>query len=186
VSHGLPEEFQTADAPAKPLTGWLGVAASLIERINSAVMTLGGIALIVACLVLTYSVVVRYALKIPTDWQDETAIFLLVGATFLSGAAVQSRRGHVTIEALASILPASVNHVRQVLTDLFSALFCVFFSWKSVTLLHEALVDDQHSSSTWGPPLSIPYGLMTIGMILLTIQIILQVVIGISQRSEQS
>lgn len=74
MSHGLPEEFQTAAAPAKPLTGWLGVAASLIERINSAVMTLGGIALIVACLVLTYSVVVRYALKIPTDWQDETAI----------------------------------------------------------------------------------------------------------------
>jgi TRAP-type C4-dicarboxylate transport system permease small subunit len=186
VSHGLPEEFQAAAAPTKPLTGLLGVAATLIERINSAVMTLGGIALIVACLVLTYSVVVRYALKIPTDWQDETAIFLLVGATFLSGAAVQSRRGHVGIEALASILPASVNQARQVLTDLLSALFCAFFSWKSLTLLHEALVDDQHSSSTWGPPLSIPYGLMTIGMTLLTIQIILQVVIGISQRGDQS
>lgn len=186
MSHGLPEEFQAAAEPEKPLTGMLGLAATLIDRINSAVMTLGGIALIVACLVLTYSVVVRYALKIPTDWQDETAIFLLVGATFLSGAAVQSRRGHVGIEALASILPTSVNHARQVLTDLLSALFCAFFSWKSVTLLHEALVDDQHSSSTWGPPLSIPYGLMTIGMCLLTIQIILQVVIGLSRRGDPS
>lgn len=186
MSHGLPEEFQSPAPAAPALTGALGVLASLIERINSLVMTLGGIALIVACLVLTYSVVVRYALKIPTDWQDETAIFLLVGATFLSSAAVQSKRGHVGIEALASILPPAVNHVRQVLTDILSALFCTFFSWKSVTLLHEALVDDQHSSSTWGPPLSIPYGLMTIGMILLTIQIILQVLIGLNQRSHAS
>lgn len=186
MSHGLPDEFQSPPPAAPALTGLLGAVAALIERINAVVMTLGGIALIVACLVLTYSVIVRYALKIPTDWQDETAIFLLVGATFLSGAAVQSRRGHVGIEALASILPPAVNHARQIVTDFLSALFCAFFSWKSVTLLHEALVDDQHSSSTWGPPLSIPYGLMTIGMILLTIQILLQVVVGLSQRSDAS
>ena len=185
MSHGLPEEFQAAAAPTKPLTGLLGVAATLIERINSAVMTLGGIALIVACLVLTYSVVVRYALKIPTDWQDETAIFLLVGATFLSGAAVQSRRGHVAIDAAVGFLSPAANRIRLFIVDGASLLFCAFFSWKSWTLFHEAWEDGQVTSSTWGPPLWIPYSVMAFGMTLLCVQLALQILIA-SQKSERA
>jgi len=99
---------------------------------------------------------------------------------------VQARRGHLGIEALSSLLPEKIEQLRQIITDILSALFCAFFTWKSVTLLHEALVDDQHSSSTWGPPLWIPYGLMTIGMALLTVQIVLQVFIALNHRSNAS
>ena len=81
----------------------------------------------------------RYFLKVPTDWQDEAAVFLLVGAIFLCGAYVQSHRGHVGIEALAGILPPPVNRVRALLVDLGSLAFCAFFSWKSWTLFHEAV-----------------------------------------------
>ena len=65
------------------------------------------IALLVASVVLTYSVVSRYFMHASTDWQDEAAVFCLVGATFLCGAFVQSLRGHVGIEAVASVLPHS-------------------------------------------------------------------------------
>jgi len=60
---------------------------------------------VASALVLTYSVFSRYFFKAATDWQDEAAVFLLVGAIFLCGAYVQSFRGHVGIEAIASILP---------------------------------------------------------------------------------
>ena len=60
------------------------------------------VALLAASLVLTSSVLTRYFLKASTDWQDETAVFLLVGATFLCGAFVQSIRGHIGIEAVAT------------------------------------------------------------------------------------
>ena len=53
------------------------------------------LALVLAAGVLTYSVVTRYFLKSATDWQDEVAVFLLVGATFMTTAHVQSLRGHV-------------------------------------------------------------------------------------------
>ena len=58
------------------------------------------LATIAAGLVLTHSIAVRYLLHSSTDWQDEMAVFLLVGATFLSAPYVQSMRGHIAIEAI--------------------------------------------------------------------------------------
>jgi hypothetical protein len=42
--------------------------------------------------------------------------------------------------------------------------------------LKEAWVDGQTSDSAWGPPLWIPYGLMSVGISLLVVQLLLQVV----------
>ncbi len=154
------------------------MAPSLLDRANRVIVALGGIALIVAGIVLSYSVVVRYFLKLPTYWEDETAIFLLVGTVFLSAAHVQDRRGHIGIEALIGLFPPHANAIRQRIVDLATALFAAFFAWKSWTLLHEAWIDHQTTDSTWGPPLWIPYLTMAVGMSLLTLQILLQVFRG--------
>src|ERR1700747_3559483 len=86
-------------------------ALGLLERamvgVNKLVTLFGMVALLVASLVLTYSVFSRYLFKAATDWQDEVAVFCIVGAVFLAGAWVQAQRGHVGIEAVASILPRS-------------------------------------------------------------------------------
>jgi TRAP-type C4-dicarboxylate transport system permease small subunit len=178
VSHGgdLVSEPAVAGAAGRPsLPGVLGVIELTIVWINRAMVFFGMIALVVAALVLTYSVFSRYLFKAATDWQDEAAVFCIVGAVFLSGAYVQSLRGHIGIEAVASILPASVNRARAFVVDVMSFVFCTFFAWKSWVLWHEAWVDHMVTSSTWSPPLSIPYGLMAAGMTLLSVQILLQV-----------
>ena len=180
MSHG----FELAEAPgtqAPALPGPAGALERAMALVNRLVMVLGGVALVAASLVLTYSVVVRYILKIPTDWQDETAVFLIVGAVFLSAAAVQARRGHVGIEAIATLLSPAANRIRLFVVDIMTVLFCAFFAWKSWTLLHEAWVDDQHSTSSWGPPLWIPYLLMAAGMTLLSLQVVLQIVHGFAR-----
>jgi TRAP-type C4-dicarboxylate transport system permease small subunit len=171
MAHGfdLLETEQTA-APTR------SAADRIIAFVNDIVVKLSSVALVAAGFVLTYSVIVRYFLKISTDWQDETSVFLIIGAVFLSSAAVQALRGHVAIETIVGLLPSRVNQARQIVVDLASLAFCAFFAWKSWALLHEAWVDDYHSGSTWGPPLWIPYSLMTIGMTLLSIQILLQVI----------
>jgi TRAP-type C4-dicarboxylate transport system permease small subunit len=142
------------------------------------------LALGVAAALLTAGVVARYFLHAPTDWQEETSVLLLVGATFLSGAYVQARRGHVAIDVLAAVLPPRLNRVRQALADLVSFAFCGFFSWKSWTLLREAWVDGQTSNSTFAPPMWIPYSLMAVGMSLLTVQIGVQLLRPSASRSE--
>jgi TRAP-type C4-dicarboxylate transport system permease small subunit len=59
----------------------------------------------------------------------------------------------------------------------------LFFSWKSWTLLAEAVRDAQTTSSSWGPPLWIPYGLMASGMSLLCLQLLLQLLQRLLGRS---
>lgn len=166
-----------SETPIAPRRLNPGVAAldRLFIGLNRIVMLVCAVALVAAAVVLTESVFVRYFLHATTDWQDEATVFLLVGATFLSAAYVQDQRGHVGIEALAGLLPPRVDRARRVFVDVASFAFCAFFAWKSWTLTHEAFVEGQTTSSSWGPPLWIPYALMAIGMSLLATQIFVQI-----------
>ncbi len=179
MSHGF--EIETAQAPALVIENPIAAALDrVLNVINRIILVAAQIALIAASLVLTYSVAARYFFKIPTYWQDEAAVFLLVGAVFLSSAYVQSKRGHIGIEALTGLLSPGQNRIRLLLVDIASFSFCAFFAWKSWTLTHEAWVDGQVSSSTWAPPLSIPYSIMASGMTLLSIQFVLQILLALS------
>jgi TRAP-type C4-dicarboxylate transport system permease small subunit len=186
VSHpaGAPGEPPVPEPIMPPSAPILAPFDRALRLVNRAVLAVGMVALVASAVVLTYSVFSRYFFKAATDWQDEAAVFLLVGAIFLCGAYVQSFRGHVGIEAIASILPAAVNRVRMAFVDILTLLFCAFFAWKSWTLFHEAWVDKQTTSSTWAPPLSIPYGLMAAGFTLLTLQVLLQLLAHFTKTRE--
>ena len=160
--------------PAAP-PGLLGRVSRALSWANARIADASMAALVVAALVLTGSVFLRYFLKVPTEWQDETSVFLLVGAVFLSGAHVQSHRGHVSIEAVAGLLPERANRVRLLLVDAVSFFFCTFFAWKSWALLREAVAEHETTNSSWAPPLWIPYSTMAVGMTLLSLQILLQI-----------
>jgi TRAP-type C4-dicarboxylate transport system permease small subunit len=173
------DAVETPHAPATVTGGPLGRALAFINR---GIVLLSSIALVIASIVLTYSVASRYFLHLSTDWQDELSVFLIVGAVFMSSAAIQERRGHVAIEAITGLLPAGVNHVRQILVDAACLAFCAFFAWKSWLLLDEAWTENYHSDSTWAPPLWIPYSLMTVGMTLLSVQLLMQIVLAMAPR----
>jgi len=102
-----------------------------VERVltwcNSIIVVLAAIALIAACIILSYSVLGRALFHSPNYWQDEAAVFLLVGATFMTSAYVQQQRGHIGIEAFVGLLSPTANRIRLWLVDLASFLFCAFF-----------------------------------------------------------
>jgi TRAP-type C4-dicarboxylate transport system permease small subunit len=163
-----PETLGDAGHPA------VAVLDRALKLVNRLVMVPCMLAVFLAAAILTYSVAARYFFKIPTEWQDETAIFLLMGATFFSGAYVQSFRGHVGVEAVAGLLGRRANRFRMMFVEAVSFAFCAFFAWKSWTLFAEALHEGHSSNSTWGPPLWIPYSLMAAGMTLLAVQLALE------------
>jgi TRAP-type C4-dicarboxylate transport system permease small subunit len=174
----LSETARAAAAVDRSRRGPIGIAAKLLHAVNAVTAVASGIAIGLAGCVLTWEATARYLFKIPSDWQDELSVFLLVGATFLSAAWVQERRGHVGIQALSAILPRSADRIRQFLSDVATLLFCTFFAWKSWSLLIEAVRDGQISNSAWGAPLWIPYGCMAVGMSMVALQVLLQVLSG--------
>jgi TRAP-type C4-dicarboxylate transport system permease small subunit len=180
--HGL--DAVETETPTAPLAEAAGPIERMLARVNQVIVIISSMALVAAACVLAYSVASRYFLHFSTDWQDELSVFFIVGAVFMSAAAIQARRGHVAIEAIVGLLPPRVNAVRQWLVDVASLLFCGYFAWKSWTLLDEAWVENYHSGSTWGPPLWIPYSLMAVGMTLLGLQLLLQVAKPLRRRRD--
>jgi TRAP-type C4-dicarboxylate transport system permease small subunit len=146
-----------------------------MSALNKVLVLLGSIALMASALILSYSVMSRALFHAANDWQDEAALFCLVGVTFLCSAYVQEKRGHIGISAIEGLLPHPINRVRQILIDIISCAFFTFFSVKTWDLLVEAWVDGQVTNSTWAPPLWIPYAMMFTGMSLLAFQIFLQI-----------
>ncbi|MFL6710316.1 MAG: TRAP transporter small permease [Massilia sp.] len=181
MSHGV-ELAPAATGPAVPDQPALAGFSGALDAFNKFLLRLSMAAMVLTALILTYSVVSRYFFKSPTDWQDEASVFMLVGVTFFCTAYVQSYRGHIGIEALASLLSPRVNAVRLFIVDAVSMLFCAFFSWKSWTLWHEAWADGMTTSSTFAPPLWIPYAMMAFGMSILTLQILVQVLTHLTNR----
>src|SRR6478735_7755231 len=104
-------------ATSNPLVAALARALGFCNRV---IVILAGIALIAACVILSYSVLGRALFKSPNYWQDEAAVFLLVGATFMTSAFVQSERGHVGIEAFVGLLSPLANRIRLWLVDFAS------------------------------------------------------------------
>ena len=151
-----------------------------LSLINNILVFLAALALIAACAILSYSVLGRALFHLANYWQDEAAVFLLVGATFMTSAFVQSQRGHIGIEAFVGLLSPLANRIRLWLVDVVSLLFCAFFTWKSWTLTYEAWDEGQVSNSMWSPPLDVPYGLMACGMTLLCAQILLQIILPLT------
>jgi TRAP-type C4-dicarboxylate transport system permease small subunit len=184
MMHGpLPDRSVPADAATSH--GLVAAIERLLGWCNRIIVILSAIAMIAACIILSYSVLGRALFQMANYWQDEAAVFLLVGATFMSSAWVQQQRGHIGIEAFVGLLSPLANRVRLWLVDVASLAFCAFFTWKSWTLTYEAWDDGQVSNSMWSPPLDIPYGLMALGMTLLCVQILLQIIaplVGASRR----
>ena len=160
------------------------IVQRLVSAINRLMVMIGSLGLVAASLILSYSVISRALFKANTDWQDEAAVFCLVGVTFLCASFVQERRNHIGISALSGMLPAALEKLRVFLVDAIPFVFCTFFALKSWTLWHEAWFEGHTTSSSWGPPLSIPYGLMATGMTLLSIQLLLQTLEHVLARTQ--
>lgn len=149
--------------------------AAGVNFVSDTLFKVSAAALVVAAAVLTFGVVVGHMLGHALVWQDEVMIYLTAGAIFLSAAFVQARRGHIGIELLPTLISPSANRARSLIVDCFAFGFILFFAWKSGELLQEAWIDEQTSSSAWGPPLWIPYSILTVGMAMLAAQLALQV-----------
>lgn len=150
-----------------------------VRGVNQAMAYLSALLILICSLVLVYEVVTRYILNISNDWVIELSIFMLIAATFLAAAHTQRERGHVGIEILDEVMSKRASRFRLLLGDILSMLFCGLVAYLSAVYCFEAWDQGWETSSTWGPPLWIPYFFMAFGMLLLTLQFVVQIIEGL-------
>ncbi len=149
------------------------VMAWLMERIEQAskwLYYLSALAIVLAAFVLTYQVIVRYILKVPTIWEIEFSVYLMIFATFVGAAYGLKEGAHINIDMITRLLPPRVNRRLSLITSLLSLIFCILVAWKGWGMWWEAAAKGWRSESLWGPPLAIPYLFLPLGMTLLSIQ----------------
>jgi TRAP-type C4-dicarboxylate transport system permease small subunit len=154
---------------------WRGFSGA-VKAVNRLVGFLAGLMVVASCVIITNEVFWRYYLHRPHTWNLEVNIFLLVGATFLAAGYTQMHRAHVGTEVLQTIMSPRWNRRRILAGDILSALLCAFVA---VMVLHydwQAWSKDWTTDSTWAPPLWIPYTLIGVGLVLITLEYLVQIV----------
>lgn len=156
------------------------VWAAPLDALDRVLVIVCAIASVAAGAVLTYSVAARHFFHASSDWEDEVAVFMLVGATFLSAPFVQARRGHVGIESVRTLLPAGLERVRAAFVDLVCLVFVGCFGWLCWHLFLDAAQTGEVTDSAWAPPLWFPYALMTVGVTLLALRFLAQTIVSVA------
>ncbi len=149
-------------------------ALGTVERWNRFLYYLSSLAIFLSALVLTYEVIVRYILRVPTIWEIEFSVYLIIMATFLGAAYGLKEGAHINIDLITRLLPGRLNARLSQVTSFISFLFCVLIAWKGWGMWWEAYSKGWKSESLWGPSLAVPYFFLPLGMTLLALQYLIQ------------
>ena len=167
-----------AGPPKKPSPGrrlWRGFGRA-VRALNYLGGLVAGLSIIVSAVVITNEVIWRYWLHRPHTWNLELNIFLLIGATCLAANYTQMRRGHVGTEVLQTLMSARWNRIRILAGDILSALLCAFAAVMVLRYDWQAWSEGWTTNSTWAPPEWIPYTLIGLGLVLISLEYLVQIV----------
>jgi TRAP-type C4-dicarboxylate transport system permease small subunit len=154
-----------------------------IEAFNRVMYWVSAVAIVLSSLILTYEVVMRYFLKIPTIWEIESAIYLGILATFMGAAYGLKDGAHINIDLAIRALSSRARRGLERATSFLALVFCAYVAFKGWELFWEAFSKGWRSESMWGPPLAIPYLFLPLGMTLLSLQFLIEI-LGLGRPRE--
>jgi TRAP-type C4-dicarboxylate transport system permease small subunit len=140
-----------------------------INKLTEVSGFLSAMLILISSLIVVQQVTVRLFGK-STIWQTEMTIYLLMFTTFVGSAYTLKHDGHVGVDVITQLLSKKAQHIVKIITSLLSISVVVIVAWKAWGLWYEATSHGWVSETIWGPPLSIPYFLLPLGMTLTGLQ----------------
>jgi TRAP-type C4-dicarboxylate transport system permease small subunit len=131
--------------------------------------------LVGAALVVTEAVIVRKILGISTIWQIEASVFMLIFTVFAGAPFVQKNEHHLNVDLLIIHLSPKTRQIALIIVSIVTCILAGILAWYAWPMWWEAVVNNEHSESLWGPPLWIPYFFLPLGMTLLFLQYIVYI-----------
>lgn len=148
---------------------------SIVEAMSEHTGIFCSVAILISSIVIVHEAIVRYVLRIPTVWQTEVAIYILIMATFVGAAFTQKHEGHINVDFIISRVSPKVRAIILIAVSMVGFVVCILLARYSWPMWWEATVKWQHSGSLWNPPLIWPYILLPLGMTLLALEYVVYI-----------
>lgn len=121
--------------------------------------------------VLLYSAITK-AVDVPPLWAVEMAQFLMVGYFLLGGGYSMQLDGHVRMDLLYGMWSPRTRAIVDVVTSFFLIFYLALLIYGGISSTTYAIEYGQKNYSAWAPYLWPVKSIMTIGIVLMTLQAI--------------
>jgi TRAP-type transport system small permease protein len=131
-----------------------------LPRVEQIVMNLSFIVLVCS---IAWGVLSRYVTEQPATWVEEVSSIAFASVVFVGAAEVERRGKHVRVDLLTVLLPARLRAIVELAAQGLLTLYCFYVAWLG---LRQAIAARGAATSMLNIPLSVPYGLLTLGFFL--------------------
>lgn len=120
--------------------------------------------------VLTYEVIMRYALNAPTNWGHEMTQHLFGGYAALVGAYALRHSAHVSVDVFYIHWSDRTKAIVNLFSWTLFWLFCTILVWRSAMGAWDSILRLDKTPTTWHPPLYPLKTALPVGAFLLWLQ----------------
>jgi TRAP-type C4-dicarboxylate transport system permease small subunit len=136
---------------------------------------LAAVLLLIACLVVTYAVIFRYAFAASTVWQSEFVKYAIVASTLLGSPYVLMIGGHVGVDLFSDKFDRAKRIIQHVLAGVIGLSFCIVLALGAARYFFEAWSNGWVTESVWAPPLWAVLAPFPLGIVWLCLQYVAEI-----------
>jgi TRAP-type C4-dicarboxylate transport system permease small subunit len=150
------------------------VLEKCMARVNLALAVVAAVLLVAATLIITWMVFKR-GIGLQSSWELETAIELMISATFLASPYTLVTGGHVKMDLLENVLSASTSRWMAVVPKVLACAVCLYLGCAGVEMTVHAYVTQERALGIWQPLVWPKYSTVAVGMLLTAFQYALDI-----------
>ena len=142
----------------------------VFNSIISALAGTAGVLIPLLVVVTVWGIAARYLFDRPQPWVVEVAEYMLLYITFLGGAWLLRKDGHVRMDLLLNQLRPRTQALLHTITSFAGCIGCLALTWYTSIGAWHCLRDGYSMTSALSPPAFVIFVIIPIGFFLLSVQ----------------
>lgn len=140
-----------SSGPAPGAPGALARACDAIDRVNERMGLLWGFTILLVTAAVVWEVVARDVFSAPTQWSNETTVYLSAMAYLIAGGYALLHRRHVRIDVIYERLSPRRRALLDLFTFVFFAAYALTLVWIGGIDAISALRSGEGTGTPWNP-----------------------------------
>ena len=148
-----------------------------VRKLNTLCATIAGLVLLFVTFSIFIDVFLRYFFNRPSIWITEVSSYLFLYIIFFGTAYALQQGLHIRVTFLLDRFNPRVMRILELITSLFSILFCLVLLWQTSIMTWTAFKEDWTSPTMLSAPYAYIYIAMVLGSALLCLTFVLRTIL---------